>query len=124
VQSGGQHVAHLDSGRQAGVVGPVEGCGDLAEHPVGQPAAGALLGLQALGDFDTKGVARQIGTRRAQSGVRRIDDSEVRTHPGVHRRRGERFADVVTHETRVSNICSNARVRYRWLWMNAGLWTT
>lgn len=61
-QPGGQYVAHLDTGGQPRIVGPVDRSGDLPEHPVGQAAVGAQLGLEALGNLDAKSVAGQIGT--------------------------------------------------------------
>jgi hypothetical protein len=55
--------------------------GDLSEEPIHQPAVGAVLRLQPLGDVHAEIVANHVGAGVAQHGVPSIDGVESGTDP-------------------------------------------
>ena len=59
--------------RTAAIADLVGRVGHLTEHPIHQPAVGAVLGFQSLGHLDAKLVAHLIRGQRPHLGIGSVD---------------------------------------------------
>ncbi len=96
------HRLSISVGHQAHLIGRI---GDLGEHPIHQPAVGALLGLQPLGHLHPKLATHLIGGQLPHLGVGVIHLIGQHTKLLARRLSGNELA----HATTLSNACTNFR---------------